>query len=159
MVGVVMQRSDNFFDKLVSYIPGYKGYLERYNRRKSDKILREKIGKRLSACENTISNKIVESGKKENYSQIDVLSECRKKISILNDKILCASYGESSFFSKEQLKEDELFNIFQKDLALFNQVDNLTKTIDELDVRLIMQKIDEFEVTIADRNEYIMEFK
>jgi len=35
------------FKKLASYIPGFKGYIERQNRRDADKILRDTVARRF----------------------------------------------------------------------------------------------------------------
>ena len=35
------------FKKLLSYIPGFSGYVERQNRRDADKVLRETVARRF----------------------------------------------------------------------------------------------------------------
>ena len=154
-----MQRSINIFDKLGSLIPGYKGYAERNNRRQSEKLLRDRLYQVISSCEKVISNKIAESIKIKNFNPINELEECRKKLNTLGDKIQYAPYGESAFFSNEQLKEDELLNIYQKDLALLEKLTDFCKEIPDLDTITVLQKISELEKSFTARNEYIKEFK
>jgi hypothetical protein len=154
-----MQRSINIFDKLGSIIPGYKGYAERNNRRQSEKLLREKLSQAIYSCEKVMSNKIAESIKIKNYNPINELEECRKKLNTLGNKIHFAPYGESAFFSNEQLKEDELLIIYQKDLALLEKFNDFYKEIADLDTIKVLKKIGELEKSFTDRNNYIKEFK
>jgi hypothetical protein len=154
-----MQRSINIFDKLGSLIPGYKGYAERNNRRQSEKLLRDRLYQVISSCEKVISNKIAESIKIKNFNPINELEECRKKLNTFGDKIQYAPYGESAFFSNEQLKEDELLIIYQKDLALLERLNDFYKEIPDLDTITVLKKISELEKSFTVRNEYIKEFK
>ena len=154
-----MQRSINIFDKLGSLIPGYKGYAERNNRRQSEKLLRDKLSQVIYSCEKVMSNKIAESIKIKNYIPISELEESRKKLNTLGDKIQYAPYGESAFFSNEQLKEDELLNIYQNDFAILEKFNDFYKEIPNLDTITVLKKIGELEKSFTDRNNYIMEFK
>jgi hypothetical protein len=154
-----MQRSINIFDKLGSLIPGYKGYAKRNNRRQSEKLLRDKLSQEMYSCEKVVSDKIAESIKIKNYNPINELEECRKKLNTFGDKIQYAPYGESAFFSNEQLKENELLNIYQKDLALLEKFNDFYKEISDLDTITVLKKIGELEKSFTDRNDYIKEFK
>lgn len=154
-----MQRSVNIFDKLGSLIPGYKGYAERNNRRQSEKILRDKICLMIKACEKEISAKIAKVIKIKEYPAIQDLEECRKRLNTLSDKIQYAPYGESAFFSNEQLKEDELLIIYQRDLDLLEKATEFKKVIPDLDVGTVLLKIAEIDDVFTARNEFIKEYK
>lgn len=154
-----MQRSVNIFDKLGSLIPGYSGYAERNNRRQSEKLLRDKICMAIYSCEKVMANNIAAVIKIKENDQIADLEECRKKLKTLGDKIHFAPYGESAFFSNEQLKEDELLNIYQIDLAILEKVNEFKKEISDLDVRTVLLKLNEIDESFVARNEYIKEFK
>ncbi len=154
-----MQRSPNIFDKIGSLIPGYSGYGERDGRRQCDKLLREKIVVFLDSSENTIKQRISTSIKNQDYSLISDYEDLRKKINTLKSRIKFATYGESAFFSSNQLKEDELLNIYQRDLTLLDKTSELKQIISDLSVQLIAIKIDEITTMFDDRNEYIKEYK
>jgi hypothetical protein len=154
-----MQRSANIFDKLGALIPGYKGYAERNNRRQSEKLLRDKLCLAIGSCEKEMSAKIAKAIKIKEYPAIQDLEECRKKLNTLSDKIQYAPYGESTFFSNEQLKEDELLMIYQRDLALLEQANDFKKAIPDLDVGTVLLKIAEIDDVFTARNEFIKEFK
>jgi hypothetical protein len=154
-----MQRSVNIFDKLGSLVPGYKGYAERNNRRQTEKLLRDNISLVIYSCEKVMSDRIAEAIKIKDHNQISDLEECRKKLNTLGDKIQFAPYGESAFFSNDQLKENELLAIYQKDLVLLEMANDLKKVISDLDTRTVSSKIGELQEVFTARNEYIKGFK
>jgi len=154
-----MQRSINIFDKLGSLIPGYRGYAERNNRRQSERILRDSICHVLESCERTISEKTAADLKIKKYTQVEEFEDCRKKINTLHDRIQYAPYGESAFFSNEQLKEDELLKIYQIDLTILEKANTLKIGIPSLDLPEVILKIQEIERSFDARNEFIKEYK
>ena len=154
-----MDRSVNIFDKIGSLIPGYSGYAERNNRRQCDKILREKISVGVSSSERLLSKRIGMAIKSNETLQITDIEECRKKINTICSKIKYSPYGESAFFSNTQLKEEELLKIYQKDLALLDDVGEINRLIPDSDVKTILKKIEDIEWMIKERNEFIKEFK
>jgi len=52
--------SMDIFKKIASKIPGFKGYVERQNRRDSDKLIRDTIYRRFRELEGRISDLQVE---------------------------------------------------------------------------------------------------
>jgi hypothetical protein len=154
-----MQRTPNIFDKIGSFIPGYAGYAERERTRQSDKLLREKIVIILTASESIITQRITSEVRKNNYDIISDYEESKKRLNTLSNKIKYATYGESAFFSSNQLKEDELLQIYQRDFGLLEKANYLKQTISKLDIPSISQSIDEIEGMFNDRNEFIKEFK
>ena len=154
-----MRKFVNIFDKIGSFLPGYSGYAERNNRRQSDKLLREKIATTLNSCENLMSIKIRASIQANENLKMTENEECRKKLNTLSSKVKYAPYGESAFFSNNQLKENELLVIYQKDLTLLEKVNEIHTSIPDLDAKSIIKKIDDIEVILNERNEYLKEFK
>ena len=154
-----MDRPKNIFDKIGSLIPGYMGYAERNNRRQYDKLLRENIASIITSCEKLLSKRIAASIKSNEHSQLNEIEGCRKRLNTIRDKIKFAAYGESAFFGSSQLKEDELFVIYQKDFALLDKANEIHRAIPDLGNSSIHNIIEEFEKMLHERDEYIKEFK
>ena len=154
-----MERGKNIFDKIGSLIPGYAGYAERDGRRQCDKLLREKVVVVLDSSEKVLAQKIATEIKTQNFDKITDFEECRKRLNTLSSKIKFAAYGESAFFSSNQLKEDELMYIYQRDYALLEKANEFNHAISNLDIPSIISRIDEVNTMLNDRNEYIKEFK
>ena len=123
----------DFVRKLLSKIPGFGGYIERSNRRASDKLLREYIAgnyetqwKRLSSIQtDLISNQQIEL--------VDDVERAAVKLRQFIDRIKTAAYGASSFFEATKVNEDELAAVYQYDMALMNSVDEVSRAIDNLE--------------------------
>ena len=105
-----MERPGNISDKIGSLIPGYKGYAERDGRRNCDKQLRSILSSKLIECENTLVNRINEAITNSDKSLMRKVEVCRKFINTTQSKVNYAPYGESGFFSDQQIKEDELIS-------------------------------------------------
>ena len=152
-----MEREKNIFDKIGSLIPGYRGYAEREGRRQCDKLLREGIVSIMEQCEKIISNQIDESIK--DTGRIKTLETYRKRINTLTSKIKFSPYGASAFFSNSQIKEAELKQIYEKDLAILEKVVLLKTTTKNKEPKDISLEITSIEEALEDRNQFIKEFK
>ncbi len=152
-----MDREKNIFDGICSLIPGYRGYAEREGRRDCDKLLRVQISEILIDSENILRKRL--GGKLVNNESLEQLEANRKQISTLFSQIKYSPYGTSSFFSASQLRENELDQIYQRDLVLIERAISLKKMV----LNAVCSDIDEVIVVIKEaitiRNRFIEEFK
>ncbi|MDK1028998.1 MAG: hypothetical protein QGM50_00640 [Anaerolineae bacterium] len=119
--------------KLGSIIPGFKGYIERQNRRAADKIIRESVSQRFEDLWTRTSNlqtRMVSDGKLE---LLDEMEQAAIKLRTFADKIKTASYGYSGFFDAVKIKENDLEQIYQFDLAFFDTAEQLNRALDTLE--------------------------
>lgn len=151
-----MQRPVNILDKIGSLIPGYKGYVEREGRRNCDRVLRETLSDKLSKFEKEIVKEINNAINKSEIDTMRRLESDRKDVNTLLSKIRYAPYGASSFFSDQQIKEDELMTIYQFDLDLAESIDLLI-TIDLSEN--LTDNINNLENILVKRNQFIKENK
>ncbi|MDA0765082.1 MAG: hypothetical protein O3A39_11670 [Proteobacteria bacterium] len=151
-----MQRPVNILDKIGSLIPGYKGYVEREGRRNCDRVLRETLSDKLSKFEKVIVKEINNAINKSEIDTMRRLESDRKDVNTLLSKIRYAPYGASSFFSDQQIKEDELMTIYQFDLDLAESIDLLI-TIDLSEN--LTDNINNLENILVKRNQFIKENK
>jgi len=122
--------------KLFAKIPGFKGYVERVDRRNADQLLRDTISEKFQAQWKRISSiqrDLVTNG------QLDVLDEIEVSVTRLRqfiDRIKTAAYGYSSFFESTKINEKELEKIYQFDLALVNMGDEVASAVDNLEASI-----------------------
>jgi len=154
-----LQGIKKIVDKLGSRIPGFEGYKDRDNRRSSDKLLRMKISEKLQNYEHKLDDVMKEEIKNNHFDLLSEIEDCRQRLNILSDKIKYAPYGESSFFSNAQIKENELDNIHNIDLELFSRVEISESEFKNLSINEIRELIDEIENFINKRNDLIKERK
>lgn len=154
------KRNATILDRIGSLIPGYTGYAKRDNQRISDKLLRDQIASRLDAVENAINDLQKNASRGEIAIDLLVLEELRKGCSTLSAKIRNAAYGASALFDKEQIKEEELQEIYRLDEIILDQVEHLNLLIQQDQeanflVAAIRSKLKEVEKAFNERTDYI----
>lgn len=158
------QRKSNIIDKIGLLIPGYKGYAVRDELRNTDKKLRDNSSLIIQKCESLI---ITHQKKLINTSEIQSCKEweiSRKSLNTLFSKIKNTTYGASSFFSENQLKEEELEKIYSYDLEISERVSLISKTVQEeinefLSAGLVSQQISAIESVLIKRLNFINQYK
>ena len=118
--------------KIIAKIPGFKGYVERGDRRMSDKILRETIAKEYETQYQRISalqRDLISNG---GLAYIDDLENAAIKVRQFIDRIKTASYGYAGIFDAIKIREEELANIYQYDLKLLELANVISGAIDNV---------------------------
>jgi len=136
----------DFFDKitgqqdplkqLLGYIPGFKGYVERQNRRDADKLVRDTVARRFEEQWKRVSNlqnDLVSGGKIE---YVDDVEKAAIKLRTFIDKISTAPRGYSGAFDAVKINEAELLAIYQFDLAFFELSKQIASAVDNLEASL-----------------------
>jgi hypothetical protein len=121
------------FKKLVSYIPGFSGYVERQNRRDADKLVRETVARRFTELWKRTSNlqaDLVSAGKIE---YVDDLEKAALQLRTFIDKINTASRGYSGLFDAVKINEKELEQLYNFDLAFFELADQVGHGLDNVE--------------------------
>lgn len=126
----------DIFKKLLSKIPGFKGYVERTNRRSADKILRTTVAERFEEQWQRISSlqrDLIANGE---IGLIDDLESASIKFRQFIDRVRTASYGYSSFFEATKVNEEELAKMYQYDLTLLEVVDEVRNSVDNVETSI-----------------------
>jgi hypothetical protein len=122
----------DFIQKILSYVPGFKGYIERTQRRAADKLLRDEVAlkyKELAKRLSGMKKDLVDAG------QFDLLEEADSihlKLTTFSDRIKNASYGYSGFFDTVKINEKELEKIYAFDAAFFEIADQISSGLDNV---------------------------
>lgn len=122
--------------KLLSKIPGFDGYIERQNRRASDKILREAVADRYEEQWQRISSVQTELLSSGGLEYVDDVERAAIKIRQFIDRIRNASYGYAPFFDAVKIREEQLAKVYEYDLALLNSADEVARAIDNLEASI-----------------------
>ncbi|MBI9048438.1 MAG: hypothetical protein JEZ00_03400 [Anaerolineaceae bacterium] len=124
--------SQDFVKKILSKVPGFQGYIERENRRASDKVLRELVAQRYQEewkRVSSIQSDLVNEGE---LKYVGDLETAALKLSQFSDRIKTAAYGHSSFFEAVKINETELQSIYEYDLKLFDSADEIARAVDNV---------------------------
>lgn len=122
----------NIFEKIGSFIPGYKGYSEKEGRKDTDKLLRLEIAKHLDSMKTNINDLIrqhIEANKLEFITELDRI---KINLDLLANQIRYASHGEAGFFDIVQVDTTDLDRLYQFDLEIKEETKQLGNMIDTL---------------------------
>ncbi|MFQ5907085.1 MAG: hypothetical protein ACE5JA_11020 [bacterium] len=120
----------NFVESVSKRIPGYAGYLEREERRESDKLLRTHLESSLRAIKNKIDKIAVKLTDAGSIGLLKPINRATKMIEKVADRIRFADYGYSGFFDLERIGESELEKIYNFDMGLQAGIEAIGKKVD-----------------------------
>ena len=124
------------FKRLAANIPGFKGYIERQNRRDADKLLRDTVARRFD-----------EQWKRASQLQVDLVSNgmiqyvgdverAALQLRTFIDKLTTAPRGYSGLFDAVKINEKELEAIYQYDAAFFDLAEQVGRALDNVEASL-----------------------
>ena len=123
----------DFIKKILSKLPGFRGYMEREDRRNADKLLRESIAARFENLLHRISSLQKEAISNGEIEKIDDFESSAIKIRQLIDRIKNASYGYAGFFDVIKVNTEELSAIYQYDLQMLELEDEISRAVDNVE--------------------------
>jgi hypothetical protein len=124
------------FKKLLSYIPGFGGYVNRQNRRDADKLLRDTVARRFEEQwrrASQIQTDMVSNGQ---IALVDDMEKAAIQLRTFIDKISTAPRGYSGLFDAVKINENELQAIYQFDAAFFDLAEQVARALDNVEASL-----------------------
>lgn len=128
-----VQNAQDGLTKLISKIPGFKGYMERASRRAADKLLRDQVALKYSELAARTSRLQVDIADAGQLDFLDDIEKVGRKIRTFTDRIKNASYGYSGFFDAVKINEKELAQIYTFDAAFFDLADQINNGLDNVE--------------------------
>ncbi len=137
---------DQFFEKVTSqqdpikkvmaFIPGFKGYIDRQNRRDADKLLRDTVARRFEEQwkrTSQLQSDMVGSGM---IQYVDDMERAAIQLRTFIDKITTAPRGYAGMFDAVKINEKELEAIYQFDAAFFDLGEQVARALDNVEASL-----------------------
>jgi hypothetical protein len=128
--------SMDIFKKIGSKIPGFKGYVERQNRRDSDKLIRDTIYRRFREHESRISDVQVELINKGQIQYADDLEKAALRLRTFADRVHTAPRGYSSLFEAVKINEPELAKLYEYDATLLDKSEAIGSALDNIEASI-----------------------
>jgi hypothetical protein len=128
---IVSQRSG--LERILSKVPGYKGYKEATDRRNADRMIREHVVRALKEQMTRLVNvekKLISGG---GLSYASKTRSAKTNFQIFIDKVNTAAPGYSGFYDAKKVGSDELEKIYAFDAALLSYADKFSDAVDVLD--------------------------
>ena len=124
--------SMDIFKKIASKIPGFKGYVERQNRRDSDKLIRDTIYRRFRELEGRVSDLQVEFINQGEIKYTDDLEKAALRLRTFADRVRTAPRGYAGLFDAIKVNEAELTALYEYDATLLDKTDDVGRAIDNV---------------------------
>lgn len=124
------------FKRLGSLIPGFKGYIERQNRREADKLLRDTVARRFDEQWKRASQLQVDMVSQGMIAYVDDMERATLQLRTFIDKISTAPRGYSGLFDAVKINEKELEAIYQYDAAFFDLAEQIGRALDNVEASL-----------------------
>lgn len=128
---IVSQRGS--VQNLVNRIPGFRGYMNRADRRSADRMLRDFIAGEIAERVQRLTN--IEKAMLDNGGLMLMAKtkSAKTKIQTYQDRVKAAAPGYAGFFAAIKIEEEELGRLYSFDEAQIRYVDRFDDALDQLD--------------------------
>lgn len=119
-------------ERLMSNIPGYKGYKARELRREADKLLRTQIANKLDDQRKRLAELQMQLVSQAKIEYVDDLERAVMKLQLLIDRIRTASYGYAGLWDAVKIREDQLDVLYDYDNKMLDFAGVIASDVDKL---------------------------
>jgi hypothetical protein len=123
----------NWIQKVVEWIPGFRGYYGREHRRDADKLVREAIAARLATASEAVGTATAALAKAKRLDDVDRAGRLSQRLLTAADRARTAAQGYSGFFDAMKVREPELDRIYEHDVALLAAAESANQKASALD--------------------------
>jgi hypothetical protein len=125
-------RDRNWLESILAKIPGFRGYLEKEDRRESDALQRQWLADRLQRAKRALdehTRRLADEGQLGELPQYDRL---RGRIDKLIGRVGGALQGYSGIFDLVRVDEDLLDRVYEHDVVFMERIENLATMVEKL---------------------------
>lgn len=119
-----------------NFVSGFLGYYDRERRREADKILRDTLAQRYEEQWQRISGIQASLVSAKQLEYVDDVEAAAIKLRGFIDRIKGAARGYAGFFDAVRINQDELDKLYQYDLSLLEQADQVRSAVDGLEATI-----------------------
>ncbi|MGQ9530892.1 MAG: hypothetical protein ACUVQX_04885 [Candidatus Bathycorpusculaceae bacterium] len=129
-----VRKERGLLEKIMGYIPGYRGYKEKELRRESDRLVRMEVVNRLKAAKTSFRRKfanplIVQKLSSEDTFRFEALTS---RIDRVTQRIDRAVAGYAGMFDAVKVKEDKLDMVLEHDLGLIEKAEAIKADVEKV---------------------------
>ena len=129
-----VKRERGLLEKIMSYIPGYRGYKEKELRRESDRLVRMEAVNRLKAAKDSLRSSLASPLVTQKISAEDSckLDTLIYRLDRVTQRIDRAVAGYAGIFDAIKVREDKLNEILEHDLKLIESADEIKEDVEKM---------------------------
>ena len=147
----------NFLERLMNALPGFKGYREKELRRDADRILRDHLAARLDLLKKPLNDAAAAATRSGGLDAINDIEAARKKLDRVSNRIRYADRGYAPLFAVLKIDESALARVYAFDAALLEGVDAIGRAAGAAaaeggsSVKAMIAEIDALDARLSDR--------
>lgn len=156
----------NALERIIRWIPGFKGYFQREDRRDSDLLQREFMVEKVNRVKDRIQELIKGVAREKRLDLLTDYDEIMRGLEKLANEVRYADRGYSGFFDLVKISEEQLDEIYQFDSEMVEKVFEFLETFDKLctdpqnktKLRCLKDYLDHMELNFKERNDILRDF-
>jgi uncharacterized membrane-anchored protein YjiN (DUF445 family) len=123
----------SLLEKIMGYIPGYRGYKEKELRRESDRLVRMEAVNRLKAAKTAFRRTFANPSAVQKLSGDDTyrFDALNSRLDRVTQRIDRAVAGYAGMFDAIKVKEDKLDSVIQHDLNLIEKAESIKADVEK----------------------------
>jgi hypothetical protein len=123
----------SLLEKIMGYIPGYRGYKEKELRRESDRLVRMEAVNRLKAAKTAFRRTFANPSAVQKLSGDDTyrFDALNSRLDRVTQRIDRAVAGYAGMFDAIKVKEDKLDSVIQHDLNLIERAESIKTNVEK----------------------------
>jgi len=121
-------------ERIISYVPGYRGYKEKELRRETDRLVRMEVVNRLRAAKNAVRRNLTNPIVSQKISSEDAwrFDTLLSRLDRVVQRIDRAVAGYAGMFDAIRVREDKLDMVIQHDLSLIEKAEAIKMRAESL---------------------------
>ncbi|WP_456421687.1 hypothetical protein [Thermococcus sp.] len=119
-----MGKETSIVEKLELIVPGFHGYKRKELLREDDRLIREKVAEILSQAKKELE-RALQRCVMMNCQQLMAIENMRKKLMMLESRILHAEAGYRGYFDRVKFREDELKRLIEYDARMIELAEDI----------------------------------
>jgi hypothetical protein len=152
-------------ERIMGYIPGYRGYKEKEMRRESDRLVRMDVVYRLKTAKTTFRRRLADPAAVQKLSSEDAyrFDAFTYRLDRVTQRVDRAVVGYAGMFDAIRVREDKLNSVIQYDIGLIEKAESIKADVDKVAgiqpgaeewgtaMDALVSKVDEFDRFIDER--------
>ena len=145
----------NWLERLGEKIPGFRGFQDRELRREVDKMQREYLAGSIADLKGVVRDRARSYTDAAQIGSLHLFDRLDRRLDGLSQAIRFSDYGVTCFFDVEKIGEGELEKVYEFDLSLLGEIEDLTGALSaipspgqgdpEAGVEVALQRLSELE--------------
>ncbi|MEM2972028.1 MAG: hypothetical protein QW270_06365 [Candidatus Bathyarchaeia archaeon] len=129
-----VRKERGILERIMGYIPGYRGYKEKELRRESDRLVRMEVVNRLRDAKALFRRKfanslLVQKLSSEDAARFDMFTA---RIDRVTQRIDRAVAGYAGMFDAVKVREDKLVSVIEHDLNLIEKAESVRASVEKV---------------------------